>query len=143
MTGELRYSRLVSLILYGVLPAGLFLCQGCSTATQPKPQRSDSAADTAKASAESEDKTILAVTKAIRRNHLVSQRDECIAYEFDADASKETFIVEVRENHRDSKCQGDPQTSPRLFTVRVNKKTGRMSTDANSPSGDFHTLPFE
>jgi len=101
-----------------------------------------SAASKEQGSAESdEDKTLLAVSKVIRQNHLIDKPDKCLAYQFDGTSSKGSFLVTVRENHRDPECGGDPQTSPRLFTVRVSKSTGEMSTDANSPAGQFHPLP--
>jgi hypothetical protein len=71
----------------------------------------------------------------------VKLADECISYQFDGSSSREDFLVDVRENHGKPKCGGDPNTSPRLFTVRVSKRTGDMSTDANSPFGEFRPLP--
>jgi hypothetical protein len=84
---------------------------------------------------------LLAVSQAIRNNKLVEKPDQCLAYQFDGESSKEYFIVEVRENHRHSECGGDPQTSPRLFTVRVSRTTGDISTDAKSDNGTFRPLP--
>jgi hypothetical protein len=88
-----------------------------------------------------EDRTVLAVSQAVRRNKLVKLADECLSYEFDGSRSKDEFFVDVRENHGNPKCGGDPNTSPRLFTVRVSKETGEMSTDENSADGEFHPLP--
>ena len=144
-----------SLIMTGLVLADL----GCSTSSRADSKGSGSsnqaqsgrkknadstlhrAGQEASASEASEDKTVLAVSRAIRRNHLVSKPDQCIAYQFDGSSLKDAFVVDVREDHSHSECGGDPQTSPRLFTVRVSKKTGKMSTDANSPAGEFHSLP--
>ena len=103
---------------------------------------SGSAATTERGAADrqsDEDKTVLAVSKAIRKNHLTDLEDECLAYQF-SDSDKDYNVVEVRENHHYAKCGGDPQTSPRLFTVRVSKKTGNMYTDQGSPAGEFREL---
>lgn len=88
-----------------------------------------------------EDATVLAVSKAIRKNRLTDKADECIAYQFDPTSLKDAYVVEVRENHRYAKCGGDPNTSPRMFTVRVAKTGGALSTDSGSAAGEFHPLP--
>jgi|HubBroStandDraft_6_1064221.scaffolds.fasta_scaffold15027_2 hypothetical protein len=88
-----------------------------------------------------EDRTVLAVSKAVHKNHLTDREDECLAYQFDPGPDKDFYSVDVRENHRYAKCGGDPNTSPRLFSVRVSKKTGKMSTDQGSPAGTFRPLP--
>ncbi len=86
-----------------------------------------------------EDRTLISVSKAIRQAHLTDLRDECLIYRFDPRASKDEYIVEVRENHSRAACGGDPQTEPRLFTVKVDKKTQKMSADEGSPE-QFHPL---
>jgi hypothetical protein len=112
-----------------------------SSATQSESTRAGQQRPKEATSTSDEDKTVLAVSRAIRKNKLVDKPDQCLAYQFDAESSKDYFVVEVRENHRHTECGGDPQTSPRLFTVRVSRTNGEMSTDANSPSGEFHPLP--
>jgi hypothetical protein len=82
---------------------------------------------------------VVAVSKAIRKYRLTARADECLAYGFDDKSDADAYLVEVRENHRRASCGGDPQTSPRLFTVRVAKTTGEMSSDAKSP-GEFRPL---
>jgi hypothetical protein len=130
---------------------------GCLKATNDRPQRGGGSETPSLARTESprgaqkstsatsteasaEDQTVTAVSEAIRKHHLVNSADQCLAYQFDAQASADDFVVEVRENHRHSECGGDPQTSPRLFTVRVSKTTGDILTDANSAPGEFHAL---
>jgi len=131
---------------------------GCTKASNSQPQNQGSSPAASAASEESsrpgqrnppaetspashEDETVLAVSQAVRKNELVGKPDQCIAYQFDGESSRDYFIVDVRENHRHSECGGDPQTSPRLFTVRVSKSTGEMSTDAKSVPGEFRALP--
>jgi hypothetical protein len=55
----------------------------------------------------------------------------------DADASRWEF--DVHEKH-DATCGGDPRTSPRLFSVRVDKHSGALSTDYGDPDLDFHPM---
>lgn len=115
----------------------LVLCPACSHAPQPDSKK---AAAVSSAPESEEDKTVLAVSEAIRTKHLAGQAAECLAYQFDGQSFKDDAFVEVRENHRNPKCGGDPATSPRLFSVRVSRATGAMYTDINSP-GEFHLLP--
>jgi hypothetical protein len=117
---------------------------GCSVATDSRSQHSSGADQSEKSPVTppqfDEDRTVLAVSKAIRLNHLSNLDDKCLAYQFDGDGVKDAFVVEVRESHRDPQCGGDPQVSPRLFTIRIVKSTGEMLTDAGSQSGQFRTL---
>jgi hypothetical protein len=91
----------------------------------------------------SSDETIVAeVDGAILRDHLLERTGDCIAYHVDSTTSADYYIVDVRENHDDPKCGGDPNTAPRLFSVRVSKTTGDISTDRGSPyTGEFHPIP--
>ena len=133
----------------GALIAALLLAsvncgsgRGGNKASQPADEKAKQPAGSAVAKPGSdEDRTVLAVSEAIRQSQLLKLQDECVSYRFDGESSKEYFLVEVRENHGDPKCEGDPNTAPRLFTVRVARQTGEMSTDAGSATGEFHALP--
>jgi hypothetical protein len=63
---------------------------------------------------------------AIDKYELTSLRDECGL--LSAREAKSYFDVDFRERHTPS-CGGDPETKPRLFTVRVRKRDGRMTSD--------------
>lgn len=91
-------------------------------------------------SQEAEDRTLLAVSRRIRRAHLTSRPDSCLAFRFDSTTSKRDYLVDVRENHLHPECEGDPQTQPHLFTVKVNRRTGRMYVDSRA-AGVFYPLP--
>jgi hypothetical protein len=140
----------VQAVVGGLLAVVMLLaCYGCTKDQQRDSDQGGVASGAAKrqpvpstgAAAQSdEDRTVLAVSQAIRRNNLVKMADECLSYQFDGSRSRDQFFVDVRENHANPKCGGDPNTSPRLFTVRVSKGTGEMETDANSPDGEFHRL---
>src|SRR5262249_23317166 len=132
----------------------LLLFPGCES-RHPQPKRQETRSPTAETDDSSsakrqetpsqgqqaqEDKIILDVANTIRRRQLTKLADDCLSYNLDS-SEKEDYVVSVHENHRDPKCGGDPQTSPRLFSIRVNRKTGAMSTDAGSPAGEHHSLP--
>ncbi|WP_395702693.1 hypothetical protein [Aquabacterium sp.] len=63
---------------------------------------------------------------AIDKYELTSLRDECGLLSARETASY--FDVDFRERHTPS-CGGDPETKPRLFTVRVRKRDGRLTSD--------------
>jgi hypothetical protein len=63
---------------------------------------------------------------AIHKYHLTTLKDECgIA---DVSEHKTYFDVDVREVHSPA-CGGIPETEPRLFTIRVQKRDGRLTSD--------------
>lgn len=92
------------------LPVALFLVSAPAVSGQVK----------------SEDEAIRLVLSAVHKFHLTTLKDECIATE-SVEGSKRFEIV-VREHHTQS-CGGDPETEPRLFSVRVRKSDGLLSSD--------------
>lgn len=63
---------------------------------------------------------------AIHKYHLTTLRDECGVA--DISEHKLYFDVDVREVHN-AECGGIPETQPRLFTIRVRKRDGRLTSD--------------
>lgn len=63
---------------------------------------------------------------AIHKYHLTTLRDECGVA--DVSEHKAYFDVDVREVHSPA-CGGAPETEPRLFTVRVRKRDGGLTSD--------------
>ena len=92
-----------------------------------------------------DDRLIDRVIAAIQ-HHLTTARTETLTFScFDSNDGK-FREVDVRENHA-VVPKADPNTAPRLFTVRADKKTGGLSTDAThidgktfSYDGDFRPL---
>ena len=117
----------------------LVASQACAGGVQQGGSATSQAAQQQQESATVEDQILVAVSKAIRAAHLTERPDECLAYRFDATSSREAYFVDVRENHRHASCGGDPQTQPRLFSVKVDRKTRKMFTDQGSP-GQFHAF---
>jgi hypothetical protein len=79
------------------------------------------------------------VLQAIVRNKLTGRSADCLKLERGMEDAK-TFDIVVREKH-DSHCGGDPDTEPRLFTVRIDRKNYSLSTDARSDEDEFESLP--
>lgn len=65
-------------------------------------------------------------TNAIHKFHLTTLTDECGLV--DVNEKPSYFEIMVRERHTPS-CGGSAETGPRLFTVRVRKHDGRMTSD--------------
>lgn len=57
----------------------------------------------------------------------------------DGDVDVDRWVFDVHERH-DATCAGDPHTSPRLFSIRVDKHGGALSTDYDDPDLDFHSM---
>ncbi len=92
------------------------------------------------APASAEDRTVLAASEAVRKYALTTLAPECVSYQFDGISDPAAYVVQVREDHDNPKCGGDPAVAPRLFTLKVDRKTGAMETDAGGIPGEFHAL---
>lgn len=86
------------------------------------------------------DGAILAVSEAVSANKLTTLAPECVGYDIDQTSDASAYVIQVREVHDNARCGGDPATSPRLFTVKVNRATGALETDAGSAEGRFHPI---
>jgi hypothetical protein len=73
-----------------------------------------------------EDEAIKLATDAIHKFQLTTLRDECGLV--DVIERPSYFEIVVRERHT-QKCGGTPETGPRLFSVRVRKHDGRLTSD--------------
>jgi hypothetical protein len=69
--------------------------------------------------------TKLAIS-AIHDFHLTTLPDECGS--IDVTETPSYFEFKVRERHT-ANCGGAPETAPRLFSVRVRKHDGRLTSD--------------
>jgi hypothetical protein len=76
------------------------------------------------------------VEDAIHKKHLTKEKGPCLSYDIDENA--DAYLVKVIETHAPG-CGGDPNTSPRLFTVKVDKNSRAMTADNGSP-GTFHPM---
>jgi hypothetical protein len=80
------------------------------------------------------------VKQAVVRHKLTKLAVERLSFELAEEALPGTLMVNVREKH-DAKSGGDPATAPRLFSVRLDRATGVLWTDALSTTGEFEPLP--
>ncbi|OFA04298.1 hypothetical protein [Duganella sp. HH101] len=72
------------------------------------------------------DEAIKLATGAIHKYRLTTLKDECGL--IDAIEKPLYFEILVRERHTQD-CGGTPETGPRLFSVRVRKHDGRLTSD--------------
>lgn len=73
-----------------------------------------------------ENEAIRLATDAIHKFHLTTLKDECGLV--DVIEKPSYFEIVVRERHTPD-CGGTPETGPRLFSVRVRKCDGRLTSD--------------
>ena len=55
---------------------------------------------------------------------------------FMAEKTKQGYTVDVSEKY-DVQCGGGPATAPRLFSYEIDRRSGKMKTDAAAPDGEW------
>lgn len=106
-----------------------------TTASVPSPAGSASVAP----AADSDDAVIRQVSAAIHKHQLTTLKDACLDYMID-DSDGATVDIDVHEKH-DAACGGDPDTSPRLFSFKLDRASGQLTTDAlDLADGDFQPI---
>lgn len=55
---------------------------------------------------------------------------------FMAEKTKQGYTVDVSEKY-DVQCGGGPATAPRLFSYEIDRRSGKMKTDAAVPNGEW------
>ena len=73
-----------------------------------------------------EDKAIKLATDAMHKFRLTTLKDECGLV--DVIEKPSYFEVVVRERHTQD-CGGSSETGPRLFSMRVRKRDGQLTSD--------------
>jgi hypothetical protein len=101
-------------------------------AASAAPAATGSAGAGTEAGASGEDAAIRRVGAAIRKHRLTELTDACLLYMVDQ-AGADSIDIDVHEKH-DATCGGDPATSPRLFSFKLERATGRLTTDALDPA---------
>lgn len=82
-------------------------------------------------------KAIDRAVAAIRQYKLTSLSPDCLSFIVDQeDATHDS--VDVLENHTPA-CGGDPNTAPRVVTLLIDRNTGALQSDKDSP-GAFAPL---
>lgn len=83
------------------------------------------------------DGNVFAIADHYMKAHPIKGEDlKCVSYSKDRESTATVFYITVHEYHGDG-CPGDPQTGPRVLTLRIVKKTGSITNDYMKP-GEFH-----
>ena len=80
------------------------------------------------------DQAVFQVIQSVERHKLTTLKTECLM--FMAEKTKQGYTVDVREKH-DAQCGGDPATAPRLFSYEIDRRSGKMKTDAAAPDSEW------
>jgi hypothetical protein len=93
----------------------------------------------APSASDSDDAVIERVSTVIKKHRLTTLQEACLEYLVD-DSDGATVDVDVHEKH-DASCGGDPETSPRLFSFKLDRASGQLTTDAmDLADGDFQPI---
>jgi len=104
--------------------------------------KSDSSLDQKKVIVKEESRDEQLIEKAkttIQKYNLTSLSTDCLGFIVSNNQAEGKDVVDVHENHK-APCKGDPNTFPRLFTIKIEPKTGKVWTDAKSSDGQFDEL---
>ena len=77
---------------------------------------------------------VFQVIQSVERHKLTTLKTECLM--FMAEKTRTGYRVDVREKH-DAQCGGDPATSPRLFSYEIDRRSGKMKTNAAAPDSEW------
>ncbi|MDH3000786.1 hypothetical protein A1D23_01860 [Chelonobacter oris] len=87
------------------------------------------------------DEAYRAVEASIYKNKLTGLKPACIKCAWDEDATQ--YQLDIYEVHNKA-CGGDPDVERRMFSYLVNKKDGKLKTDAMRDDvdwdGDYHQI---
>ena len=74
----------------------------------------------------SEDAALNSLLRTLERDHVYEKRIslDCVTFETE-ETTRIYFEIAVREKHN-TKCGGDPETSPVIDRYRVNRSSGRI-----------------
>ena len=77
---------------------------------------------------------VFQVIQSVERHKLTTLKTECLM--FMAEKTRTGYRVDVREKH-DAQCGGDPATAPRLFSYEIDRRSGKMKTNAAAPDSEW------
>ena len=88
------------------------------------------------------DKLVTRAKRATVKYHLSVIKLTCLSFEVAPEKFEDKPTVDVREIHN-KECGGDPQTSPRSFSVAFDERTGEIWSDAKSLVGQMEMVGIE
>ena len=112
------------IITLGYILLSVFLAQACAFAGVC--QNNDKA--------DTQAGLITNAEKAIKKYNLAKITSDCLLFEVTGSNFKDLPLVVARERHGGS-CGGDPDTSPRIFSIAIDEETGTVWSDAKSLLG--------
>ena len=118
--------------LIGMLSGVFLFAAGCSPVSPVDEQRSASERDALIARAEN----------AVREYKLSEAKLTCMKFVVATEPFQRFPTVDVHEVHN-QECGGDPATSPRIFSVAFDDKTGAVWSDAKSQVGQMEIAETE
>ena len=77
---------------------------------------------------------VFQVIQSVERHKLTTLKTECLM--FMAEKTRTGYRVDVSEKY-DVQCGGGPATAPRLFSYEIDRRSGKMKTDAAAPNGEW------
>ena len=77
--------------------------------------------------------------KITTKYNLSSLPLSCLKFDIQEEVFEGKDIISVREKHG-GRCNGDPNTSPRLFSIGIERISGAVWSDQKSTSGQFEKL---
>ena len=116
--------NLSKLFLYFLITTSLVFLSACSNADVEMDNNSP---------------VISKAKKVIKDFNLTTTSISCLKFNLLDEKSDGKVIVDVREKHG-GRCGGDPQTSPRLFSIGFDESTGEIWSDAKSLLGQLEKL---
>lgn len=86
-----------------------------------------------------DNKFIKLAKKATTDYQLTQLPLECLDFELQDKPFEGKFVIDARETHSKT-CNGDPNTSPRLYSIAIDDTTGQLWSDAKSLLGQMELL---
>ena len=80
------------------------------------------------------DQAVSQVIQSVERHKLTILKPECLM--FMAEKTKQGYTVDVSEKY-DVQCGGGPATAPRLFSYEIDRRSGKMKTNAAAPDSEW------
>ncbi|WP_243042513.1 hypothetical protein [Dyella sedimenti] len=132
--------KLPSLLGAGLAVLALMACSPSQSQDEHAATPASPASSAGVATAPDGDEAVIGrISAVIRKHRLTALRDECLDYLVD-DSDGATVAIDVHEKH-DARCGGDPETSPRLFSFKLDRDSGQLTTDAlDLADGDFQPI---
>lgn len=131
-----------STVLRSLCVTALVFLQACSEDVPAKIEAPIAEAVVVKEVLSPEDKLVNRVNNIVEDYQLTDLPSDCLKFEVLDKPVDTKRVVDVREKHGGA-CLGDPETSPRLFSIAIDESTGVIWSDAKSAAGNLEMLKKE